>query len=340
MVASATAPPAVETSTSIVDIRGMSKTYRMGKEIPAVVNLTLDIRKGETFAIVGPNGSGKTTTMKILLGLLFPDPPTEEQEGRVLVFGRQPGDEEVQARIGYLPEAPYFYEFLDGRETLDYFGKLGGVPDAILKPRIEELLNMVDLQERGADMPVRVYSRGMRQRIGIAQAMINDPELLILDEPTNGLDPIGTVQVRQFILEQKKNGRTILLCSHLLSEVEAVADRVAILHRGNLIAVGPVAELVPESHQWQVVATELDRESISKLKAEGFTPDVHGDVVMIRTESMDDVYRAVGLVRDLNGELVEVTRPQPTLEEQFLKAVGEETLRRTVDTLKKTAQKK
>ncbi len=138
-----------------------------------------------------------------------------------------------------------------------------------LKPRIDKLLAMVDLQERGADMPIRVFSRGMRQRIGIAQAMINDPELLILDEPTNGLDPLGTVQVRQFILEQKKQGRTILLCSHLLSEVERVADRVAILHRGNLLAVGPVAELVPESKQWQLVATELSREAIGTLKQAG-----------------------------------------------------------------------
>ncbi len=342
MVATATAPMVADTTDAVVDIRGLSKTYKlmMGKEIPAVVNLSLEIRRGETFAIVGPNGSGKTTTMKILLGLLFPDAPTEEQEGRVLVFGRQPGDPEAQTRIGYLPEAPYFYEYLDGRETLDYFGKLGGVPKDVLKPRIEELLRMVDLQERGADLPVRVYSRGMRQRIGIAQAMINDPELLILDEPTNGLDPIGTVQVRQFILEQKKAGRTILLCSHLLSEVEAVADRVAILHRGNLIAVGPVSELVPESRQWQIVATSLSREAAGKLKDAGLTVETHGDVTTVKTDNLDAVYQAVALVSDLGGALVEVTRPQSTLEEQFLKAVGEETLRRTVDTLKKSAQKK
>jgi ABC-2 type transport system ATP-binding protein len=237
----------------VVDIRGLSKTYSLmlGKEIHALSDLTLSIQPGETFGIVGPNGSGKTTTMKILLGILFPT------AGEAYLFGRPPGDLEARARIGYLPEAPYFYEYLNGRELLEYYGKLCGVPSDVLKPRIEELLQMVDLLERGADMPIRVYSRGMRQRIGLAQAMINSPDLLVLDEPTNGLDPIGTVHIRQFILEQKRQKRTILLCSHLLSEVEAVADRVAILHRGQLIAVGPVSELVPESQQWQLVATEL-----------------------------------------------------------------------------------
>lgn len=337
MVATATAPVVKgATTTPVVEIRDLCKTYRLvlGKEIHALTNLTMTINKGETFAIVGPNGSGKTTTMKLLLNLLFPT------SGEVSLFGLPPGDSVVQERIGYLPEAPYFYEFLDGRELLEYYGKLCNVPRDVLTQRIEDLLKMVDLHERGADIPIRVYSRGMRQRIGIAQAMINDPELLILDEPTNGLDPLGTVQVRQFILEQKKQGRTILLCSHLLSEVERVADRVAILHRGNLLAVGPVDELVPESNQWQLVATELSREAIANLKNAGFTPDVHGDVVTLCAESIDEIYRGLGLVRDNGGQLVEITRPQPTLEGQFLKAVGEEELKRTVDTLQKTASKK
>ena len=337
MVATATSPAVAEPTTNpVVDIRGLSKTYRlmMGKEVNALTNLTLEIKKGETFAIVGPNGSGKTTTMKILLGMLFPT------AGEAKLFGYAPGDAEAQRRIGYLPEAPYFYEFLNGRELLEYYGKLCGVPDEARKPRIDELLKMVDLYDRGADMPIRVYSRGMRQRIGIAQAMINDPDLLILDEPTNGLDPIGTVQVRQFILEQKKQQRTILLCSHLLSEVEAVADRVAILHRGDLIAVGPINELVPESTMWQLVATGLSREGVAAFKNAGFQPEVHGDVVTLLVETLDDAYRGLGIMRDQGGQLIELTRPQPTLEEQFLKAVGEEGLKRTIDTLQKSARKK
>ncbi len=337
MVATATeqtATPSV--TTPLVEIRNLCKTYRlmMGKEIHAVSDLSLTIEKGETFAIVGPNGSGKTTTMKILLGLLFPT------SGDVSLFGKPAGDSYVQARVGYLPEAPYFYEYLEGRELLEFYGKLCNVPDDVLEQRTEALLKMVDLHERGADLPIRAYSRGMRQRIGIAQAMINDPELLILDEPTNGLDPIGTVQVRQFILDQKRQGRTMLLCSHLLSEVEAVADRVAILHRGKLIAAGPVSELVPESQSWQLVATDLSREAIAKMKEAGLEAEAHGDVVTVRAGSLDAIYLGLGLVRDLGGVLVEITRPQPTLEEQFLKAVGEEDLRRTVSTLKKATGKK
>jgi len=338
MVATATAPEVINNNATspVVEIRELCKTYRLmlGNEIHALKNLTLSINKGETFAIVGPNGSGKTTTMKILLNLLFPT------SGEVLLFGLPPGDVEAQARIGYLPEAPYFYEYLDGRELLEYYGKLCGISSDVLKPRIDDLLKMVDLYDRGADIPIRVYSRGMRQRIGIAQAMINDPELLILDEPTNGLDPLGTVQTRQFILDQKKQGRTILLCSHLLSEVERVADRVAILHRGNLLAVGPVDELVPESHMWQLVATELSRDAVNALKTAGFTPDVHGDVVTICVENLDEIYRGLGIVRDNGGQLVEITRPQSTLEGQFLKAVGEEELKRTAETIQKGARKK
>lgn len=332
MVATAKSPAvAAPITTPVVDIRGLSKTYSlmMGRKVHALTDLTLDIQPGETFAIVGPNGSGKTTTMKILLGMIFPT------AGDARIFGHAPGDTAAQRRIGYLPEAPYFYEYLNGRELLDYYGKLCDIPSEVRKTRIDELLQMVDLQERGADLPIRVYSRGMRQRIGIAQAMINNPDLLILDEPTNGLDPIGTVQIRQFILEQKKKKRTILLCSHLLSEVEAVADRVAILHRGTLIAVGPVAELVPESSQWQLVATGIARQGVTAFKDAGLKPDVHGDIVTLRVETLDEIYRGLGIVREQGGTLLEITRPQSTLEEQFLKAVGEETLRRTVNTLKK-----
>ncbi|MHB0938864.1 MAG: ATP-binding cassette domain-containing protein [Armatimonadota bacterium] len=336
MVATANAPETTKVSSdAIVEIRDLTKIYSLmwGREIEAVSHLNLTIKKGETLAIVGPNGSGKTTTLKILLGMLFPT------EGEVELFGSAPGNPEVQKRIGYLPEAPYFYEYLNGREMLQFFGRLSGVPEDVLKVRIDELLGQVDLLERGADLPIRVYSRGMRQRIGIAQAMVNDPDLLILDEPTNGLDPLGTVQVRQFILEQKRRKRTLLLCSHLLSEVEAVADRVAILHRGKLITVGPVSELVPESQKWQVIATGVSADGKAALEKAGMAPEVQGGVLTVRVDSVDEVYQALGTVRDLGGELVEVTRPQPTLEAQFLKAVGEEELRRAVDGLQKETKK-
>ncbi|MEI7831669.1 MAG: ABC transporter ATP-binding protein [bacterium] len=308
-------------SVPVVDIRNLSKTYSLmtGKKVYAVNDISFKIMQGETFGIVGPNGSGKTTTMKILLGLLFPNEGSE-----VLMFGRQPGDPEVQARLGYLPEAPYFYEYLTGRELLYFYGKLAGVAQDVLLKRTEEVLAVVDMLDRGADMQLRYYSRGMRQRIGIAQAMINDPELLILDEPTNGLDPLGTVQVRQFILNEKSKGRTILLCSHMLSEVEAVADQVAILHQGKLLAVGSISELVPESHQWQLVATCMSKAAVAALRTADFNPEVHGEIITMRTETLDDIYRGLGIVRDMGGDLLEITRPQPTLEQQFLKAVSTE----------------
>jgi len=145
-----------------------------------------------------------------------------------------------------------------------------------------------------------------------------------LDEPTNGLDPLGTVQVRQFILNEKSKGRTILLCSHMLSEVEAVADQVAILHQGKLLAVGSISELVPESHQWQLVATCMSKAAVAALRTADFNPEVHGEIITMRTETLDDIYRGLGIVRDMGGDLLEITRPQPTLEQQFLKAVSTE----------------
>jgi len=309
----------------IVEIKGLSKRYKLlgNKVIDAVVDLNLDIRRGETLAIVGPNGSGKTTTMKLLLGMIFPT------AGEITIFGDTPGTINAQSKIGYLPEAPYFYEFLNGRELLSYYGKLCNVPEEVANIRIDELLKMVDLLDRGADMPIRTYSRGMRQRIGIASAMINDPELLILDEPTNGLDPLGTVEVREFILAEKKNGRSILLCSHMLSEVEAVADRVAILYRGKLIAIGSVDKLVPGSNRWEITATNITREGEATLRDIGLEIRTAGDSAIIKVSTSEDIYRVLAKLESVGGQLIEVTRPKSTLEEQFLLAVTNEQTTKT-----------
>lgn len=310
----------INKSSKIFEIKNLSKRYKLmnNKTIDAVSNLTLDIKKGETLAIVGPNGSGKTTTMKLLLGMIFPT------SGEIDIFGAAPGNIEAQKRIGYLPEAPYFYEFLNGRELLNYYGKLCMVPENILQPRINDLLKMVDLYERGADMPIRTYSRGMRQRIGIASAMVNDPELLILDEPTNGLDPLGTVEVREFIMAQKKLGRTILLCSHMLSEVEAVADRVAILYRGELIALGPVSELIPKSKRWEITAANMGQEAETDFRNSGYEVKLSGNVLSIQISIDDDVYRVIEKIEKAGGKLVEITQSKSTLEEQFLRAISNE----------------
>jgi ABC-2 type transport system ATP-binding protein len=246
----------------VVSIRGLTKVYRplgAARGVLALNDLSLDIHPGEMFAIVGPNGSGKTTTLKILTGLLFPT------SGAATIFGRRLTDMEVKRRIGFMPEAPYFYDHLTGDELLTYYAGLFGLSKSLREQRIDELLTLVGMQERRA-MPLRQYSRGMLQRIGLAQALINDPALLILDEPTSGLDPIGAHQIRALISELRSRGKTILLCSHLLNEVEAMCDRVGVLHRGDLLAVGRVDELLPEAGATRIVASGVSDAALEKIR--------------------------------------------------------------------------
>jgi len=188
----------------------------------AVDNLNLQIHYNEVFGLLGPNGSGKTTTLKILLGLLYPT------KGKTAVLGGDSSNTKISARIGFLPEESYLYRYLNARETLDFYGRLFSLPSKVRKMRTEALLDMVGLKAV-ANRPVGTYSKGMARRIGLAQALINDPDLLMLDEPTTGLDPIGTRQIKDLILQLAKRGKTVLLCSHLLADVEDVCDRIAIL---------------------------------------------------------------------------------------------------------------
>ncbi len=209
----------------------------------AVDSLDLQVYRHEIFGLLGPNGSGKSTTIKMILGLLKPT------SGRVAVFGKSPDDVEMKRRIGYLPEESYLYRFLNARETLDYYGKLFELDRKTREKRIDELLDMVGLA--GAQYrPVREYSKGMQRRIGIAQALINDPDLLILDEPTTGLDPIGTRQVKDLIIELGRRGKTMILSSHLLADVEDCVDRMVILYGGQIRAEGTCDELLetPQPH--------------------------------------------------------------------------------------------
>jgi ABC-2 type transport system ATP-binding protein len=231
---------------------GRAKVY-------AVDDLNLQIRYNEVFGLLGPNGSGKTTTLKMLLGLLYPT------KGRALVLGGDGADSKINSRIGFLPEESYLYRYLNARETLDFYGRLFGLPPKVRKMRIEALLDMVGLKAV-ANRPVGTFSKGMARRIGLAQALINDPDLLILDEPTTGLDPIGTRQIKDLVLKLVERGKTVLLCSHLLADVEDVCDRIAILYGGKIQSQGQVRDLLQQTNKRQITTDAISDTAIEKIK--------------------------------------------------------------------------
>ncbi len=228
-------------------------------KVIAVDKLDLKIRYNEIYGLLGPNGSGKTTTLKMLLNLLHPS------KGRALVLGGSSLTAKISARIGYLPEDSYLYRYLTARETLDFYGRIFGLPSGVRKSRIDTLLEMVGLTGM-ANRPVGTYSKGMARRIGLAQALINDPELLILDEPTSGMDPIGTRQIKDLLLHLAKRGKTILLCSHLLADVEDVCDRIGILYGGRMQVEGTVASLLQHRDEKQILTGRISTEALDRIR--------------------------------------------------------------------------
>jgi ABC-2 type transport system ATP-binding protein len=277
----------------VIETRNLSKVYKdfWGREkVKALKALDLDVRRGEIFGLLGPNGSGKTTTMKLLLGLLFPT------SGEAFVLGKKASDVSKNERIGYLPEESYLYRFLNAEETLDFYGQLFDIPRAERKKRIKELIEKVGLT--GAKRrQLKEYSKGMTRRIGLAQALINKPELILLDEPTSGLDPIGTREMKDLILELKAQGTTIVMCSHLLADVQDVCDRIAILHRGELKELGRVDSL-------------LKVRDITQMQVKGMSPEAEKEIKAVLERH--------------KAELVSLDQPTTTLEELFLKIVREE----------------
>jgi ABC-2 type transport system ATP-binding protein len=240
-------------SDVIVETRKLTKIYRdfWGRQKKTALRaLNVEIRKGEIFGLLGPNGSGKTTTIKLLLGLLFPT------EGEAFVFGQPAADVRKNEKVGYLPEESYLYRFLNAEETLDFYGRLFDMPAEVRKQRAAELIRLVGL-EQDRRRTLREYSKGMRQRIGLAQALINDPDFIILDEPTSGLDPMGTIWMKDLIRQLRDQGKTVLMCSHRLDDVQHVCDRIAILFNGDLQELGEVERLVEDAVRVEVRATNL-----------------------------------------------------------------------------------
>jgi ABC-2 type transport system ATP-binding protein len=228
-------------------------------KVVAVEDLNLNIRHNEIYGFLGPNGSGKTTTIKMLLNLLHPT------KGAGFVLGGTVGDPKVSARVGYLPEESYLYRYLTARETLDFYGRIFGLPSAVRKARVETLLEMVGLSGMG-NRQIGTFSKGMARRIGLAQALINDPDLLILDEPTSGMDPMGTRQMKDLFVELVRRGKTILLCSHLLADVEDVCDRIGILYGGRMQLEGTVRELLQDKDEMQIRTGKLSDRAVEQIE--------------------------------------------------------------------------
>ena len=276
----------------VIETRSLTKVFRdfWGREkVRAVRALDLKIQPGEIFGLLGPNGSGKSTTIKLILGLLFPT------SGRVLVFGKDATDARKNERIGYLPEESYLYKFLNAEETLDFYGRLFNMSAAQRRERIDELIDMVKLNW-ARRRPLKEYSKGMTRRIGLAQALINDPDLVLLAEPTTGLDPLGTDDMKEMILELKARGKTVIMCSHLLPDIQDVCDRVAILYNGELKEQGRLSDLLTIRDEVDLRIKELPEEGQRELEA---------------------------LVAKYGSEVVHQSQATSTLKDLFMKIVRE-----------------
>jgi ABC-2 type transport system ATP-binding protein len=296
-----------------IEILGLEKTYSVGfwRKRPklALKPLHLTVEQGEVLGFLGPNGAGKTTTLKMLMGLVFPT------AGEAKILGMDVNDPEVKAKIGFLPEQPYFYDYLTARELLAYYGRLSGVPAKEISKRAETMLARVGLQG-SADVQLRKFSKGMLQRVGIAQAILHDPQVVFLDEPMSGLDPMGRREVRDLMAELKKEGKTVFFSTHILSDAEALCDRVAVIHQGELRGVGAVAELT-SSVQGKVELVWQGSSVPASMKTLNAECQITGDTVraMIPEENQD---LAIDALRRDKLRLISVVPVRATLEEYFV----------------------
>ena len=305
--------------TDVIEITNLSKDYETGfwkkRKVRALDDLTLSVHGQQIFGFLGENGAGKTTTIKILMTLLFPS------SGAAKILGRDISDRSVHSRIGYCPENPYFYDYLTARELMDYFGELFQLEPAMRKQRTEELLTKVGLDEKDWNKQLRKFSKGMLQRVGLAQSLINKPEIVFLDEPMSGLDPIGRREIRELIASLPANGTTVFMSTHILSDAEALCDEVAILRRGRLAAAGKLHDLLSESNEresFEIVITNADADKLTRsLNGSVELKKRSADALMI-IDGEEHVEEALRAARDAGGKLISINPIRRSLEDLFV----------------------
>jgi ABC-2 type transport system ATP-binding protein len=302
---------------------GLTKQYRVGFWRPrpymALDGLSLDVRRGEVFGFLGPNGAGKTTTLKLLMQLIYPS------SGRAEILGRPVGDVDVKRRIGYLPENPYFYDYLTAEELLEYFAGLFGYSAAERRRRAASLLDIVGI---GAErrLQLRKFSKGMIQRVGIAQALVNDPEMVFFDEPMSGLDPLGRREIRQLILDLRDRGCTVFFSSHVLADAEALCSRVAVVAAGRLVASGQLSELLAfQVRGWELVMSDVTDAALSRARADGYVVNavpIDSQRFAMEVPASAAPERVLADFTASGARLVSLTPVRETLEDFFMRQVS------------------
>jgi ABC-2 type transport system ATP-binding protein len=306
----------------VLKTESLRKTFCIGfwgRQATALEALDLEVRRGEVFGFLGPNGAGKTTTLKILMGLIYPS------SGRAWILDRPIGDVGVKHQIGFLPESPYFYDYLTGEEFLRFYGQLFGLHGTALTARIEYLLHLVGLPHVKT-LQLRKFSKGMLQRIGIAQALINDPHLVVLDEPMSGLDPVGRKEVRDLILRLKEEGKTIFFSSHILHDAELLCDRVSILVKGRIVAMGSVKDLVghASASSIEVVVEGLGEEGLAHVQPMIERISAQGGRTLLVLKGQGQLNGALDVIRAAKATLISITPHQSSLEDLFMRQVQQQ----------------
>jgi ABC-2 type transport system ATP-binding protein len=299
----------------VLEVEGLRKVFHIGffrKRVEAVNGASFSVKRGEIFGLLGPNGAGKTTTIKAILRLIFPT------EGEIRLFGRSADDREAAKRVGYMPENPYIYQYLRPLEFLDLCGRLVGLSKTDRRARSEAMIDKVGLRH-AVDRPIGKFSKGMMQRIGLAQALLHDPELLILDEPMSGLDPIGRKEVRDLLLEQRERGKTLLFTSHILTDVEELCDRVVIMQRGKITSEGQVHDLVETAgRRVEIRLSGASHALKDALSSRGVILDYGGGHLTLRVEGQNAVDEIIRVSNAAGARLDAMIPERQTLEKLFL----------------------